>query len=151
MSRNICLAVIISLVVFLAAPAAGGAFNFSTGLPNGQMGVGSRPASTGLIEIQAADDFILTSPPTINHATFYGLIPSTAPVSSISQVLVKIFRVFPNDSVNPPSGHVPTRVNSPADNAFAIRDTAATPAARSCPWTWRRPPRGAGASPGAFP
>jgi hypothetical protein len=124
MYRSISLALLISIAVLVAAPAAATPFNFNTGLPNGQMGAGSRPASPGLIEIQAADDFILTSPTTINHATFYGLIPSTAVLSSISRVLVKIFRVFPNDSVNPPSGRVPTRVNSPADNAFAVRDSA---------------------------
>jgi hypothetical protein len=131
MYRSIFFALMISIVVLLAGPAAATPFNFSTGLPNGQMGVGSRPASPGFLEIQAADDFILASPTVINKATFYGLIPSTAVVSSISQVLVKIFRVFPNDSVNPPSGHVPTRANSPADNAFAIRDSAASPATLS--------------------
>ena len=31
--------------------------------------------------------------------------------------------MFPNDSTNPPSGNVPTRVNSPSDVAFDSRDS----------------------------
>lgn len=131
MYRYPSLALVISIMVLLTTPAAATSFNFNNGLPNGQMGVGSRPSSPGLIEIQAADDFILTSATVINKATFTGLIPSGSTVSSISQVIVGIFRVFPKDSVNPPSGRVPTRVNSPADNAFAIRDSAANPATLS--------------------
>jgi len=37
---------------------------------------------------------------------------------------VEIYRVFPNDSTIPPSGRVPTRANSPADNAFAEASSA---------------------------
>jgi hypothetical protein len=36
-------------------------------------------------------------------------------LSSITQVEVEIYHVFPNDSQDPPSGNVPTRVNSPGD------------------------------------
>jgi len=41
-------------------------------------------------------------------------------------VEVEIYHVFPNDSANPPSGHVPTRVNSPGDVEIgsATRDGA---------------------------
>jgi hypothetical protein len=35
-----------------------------------------------------------------------------------------MYRVFPADSTVPPSGHVPTRVNSPSDVAFDTRDTS---------------------------
>jgi hypothetical protein len=125
MSRSIFLAVIISIVILLAGPAVAGSFSFSTGAPDGRMGAGSRPASFSQIEIQSADDFISTAATVIHHATFTGLIPGSEFVSQISQVTVEIFRVFPNDSVNPPSGRVPTRVNSPGDNAFAYRDSAA--------------------------
>jgi hypothetical protein len=38
-------------------------------------------------------------------------------------VVVEIYRVFPNDSTNPPSTNVPTRVNSPSDVAFDSRDS----------------------------
>jgi hypothetical protein len=40
-------------------------------------------------------------------------------------VVLEIYRVFPLDSNNPPSGHVPTRLNSPSDVAFASRDSQA--------------------------
>ena len=38
---------------------------------------------------------------------------------------VEFYHVFPGDSANPPSGHVPTRVNSPGDveNGTATRDS----------------------------
>jgi hypothetical protein len=39
--------------------------------------------------------------------------------------VLEIYRVFPNDSANPPSGNVLTRVNSPSDVAFATRDSSA--------------------------
>lgn len=121
------------LIVFLvlghsiAASGWGATFTFSTGAPNGQIGTASRPANIGLgqIEIETADDFILASQTTIDHATFTGLLPSGAPLSSVTQVIVEIYRVFPLDSANPPSGNVPTRVNSPSDVAFDSRDSAA--------------------------
>jgi len=40
------------------------------------------------------------------------------PLSDIGQVEVEFYHVFPIDSANPPSGNVPTRVNSPSDAAF---------------------------------
>lgn len=43
------------------------------------------------------------------------MIPTDAPLSNISNVEVEIYHVFPKDSADPPSGNVPTRVNSPAD------------------------------------
>jgi hypothetical protein len=45
-------------------------------------------------------------------------------LTSIQQVVVEIYRVFPLDSVNPPSGHVPTRVNSPSEVDFSSRDSS---------------------------
>src|SRR5439155_14031543 len=44
-----------------------------------------------------------------------GLIPTGTPLSSINNVEIEVYRVFPNDSLDPPSGNVPTRMNSPAD------------------------------------
>jgi hypothetical protein len=105
-----------------AAPAIGGAFFFSTGSPDGRIATASRPDSAGKIEIESADDFLLTAGlTTLTNATFTGLIPAGA---SISDVGVEIYRVFPNDSLSPPSGNVPTRVNSPSDVAFDTRDSA---------------------------
>jgi hypothetical protein len=84
----------------------------------------SRPSSAGKIEIEAADDFLLTSRTAINSATFVGLLPTGGSLSDITQVRVEIYRVFPNDSTVPPSGMVPMRANSPSDVEFADRDTA---------------------------
>jgi hypothetical protein len=103
---------------------------FSTGSPDGKMAVASRPASGSTFEIEAGDDFIFSSTTQINSATFTGLLPAG---SSVNDVNVEIYRVFPNDSnVGRTSGpptfstpQVPTRVNSPADVELASRDSAA--------------------------
>jgi len=42
--------------------------------------------------------------------------------STAIDVTIEIYRVFPKDSTVPPSGQVPTRVNSPSDVAFDSRD-----------------------------
>jgi PEP-CTERM motif len=109
-----------------APPAISGPFFFSTGDPDGRIATASRPAASGKIEIESADDFLLTAGlTTLTNATFTGLIPVGSTVgSSITDVVVEIYRVFPKDSVNPPSGNVPTRVNSPSDVAFDTRDSA---------------------------
>ncbi len=137
-----------SLVVTVVALAAGGAaasiagsafgasgqpavqlpppaFSFSNGSPDGRMAMASRPGAGGKIEIEAADDVVLGDHTSMTGATFTGLLPSAASLASIADVRVEIYRVFPNDSTNPPSGHVLTRANSPSDVAFASRDTAA--------------------------
>jgi hypothetical protein len=108
------------------APRAVQPFSFSTGSPDGQAAMASRPLSTGKVEIDAADDFGVPAEATITGATFTGLlVPSTTPLSSIQDVRVKIYRVFPLDSTNPPSGQVLTRSNSPSDTQFALRDAGA--------------------------
>ena len=43
------------------------------------------------------------------------MIPSGTPLANIGNVEIEVYHVFPKDSVDPPSGSVPTRVNSPAD------------------------------------
>lgn len=118
--RQATLAVICSLAV----PASAAPFSFSTGNPDGLIATASRPSSASKIEIESADDFILTTSTNINHATFTGLLPSRTLLGDIDNVRVEIYRVFPKDSANPPSGNVPTRVNSPSDVAFAERDVA---------------------------
>jgi hypothetical protein len=97
-------------------------FTFSTGDPDGLIATGSRPSSPGKVEIESADDFILTQSTQINHATFTGLLTSNATVADISNIVVEIYRIFPKDSQNPPPGNVPTRVNSPSDVEFDSRD-----------------------------
>ncbi len=89
-----------------------------TGNVDGRMAMASRPDSAGKIEIEAADDFILNAPALVNSGTFTGLVPSGYNVTGVT---VEIYRVFPADSNNPPSGNVPTRVNSPSDVAFDSR------------------------------
>ena len=108
-----------------ALPASADPFFFSTGNPNGLMATASRPDIPPGSEIESADDFILSSQTKITSATFTGLVPLNAPLGSISDVVVEIYRVFPKDSTDPPDGRVPTRVNSPSDVAFDSRDSAA--------------------------
>jgi len=105
-------------MVGVAVPVAAqpGVFQFSTGNPDGAMAMASRPTSA---EIEAADDFLLSGETRISSASFTGLLSGGATPSNVGDVLVEIYRVFPTDSTNPPSGHVPTRVNSPSDTAFA--------------------------------
>lgn len=132
MHRTITLALLISIAVLMAAPAAAGTFFFSTGNPDGLMAAASRPS--GAFEIESADDFVTTAPTTlISGASFTGLLPSGTPLSNITQVVVEIYRVFPQDSdlartSGPPifsTPLVPTRVNSPSDVVFASRDSSA--------------------------
>jgi VPDSG-CTERM motif len=100
-------------------------YSFTTGTPDGRMATASRPSSTGKIEIESADDFLLSSETILNSGTFTGLITGASP--TVGAVNVEIYRVFPFDSTNPPSGNVPTRTNSPSDVAFtAVGSVAGT-------------------------
>jgi hypothetical protein len=107
----------LSLTVGVAKPrlAFGESFFFNTGTPDGRLGALSQRPSTGNLETETADDFILTQSTIITGATITGLIPAGAPLSSITNVEVELYHVFPRDSVQPPSGNVPSRMNSPAD------------------------------------
>lgn len=116
---------VLAAAMAVAGPACAEPFFFSTGAPDARMAAASRPASSGKIEIEAADDFQLALQTRLTSATFAGLLPSGASAATISRVVVEIYRIFPADSLNPPSGSAPTRVNSPADIAFASRDSAA--------------------------
>jgi hypothetical protein len=119
-----------------AVPAAADTTFFNTGNPDGRMATATRPESAGgKFEIESADDFILGTHTSITGATFTGLLTDRAPRSSVGEVRVEIYRVFPNDSnVGRTSGtstsprfqtpNVPTRQNSPSDVEFTDRDTA---------------------------
>jgi len=117
-----------ALAMFLTRPALADII-FSTGNPDGRMAAATRPSSTGKFEIETGDDFVLTSGSLISSATFVGLLSGG---STIGEVRVEIYRVFPADSnagrtSGPPTfstPEVPTRVNSPSDVEFADRDTA---------------------------
>ena len=119
------------LGVAVASPALATPFTFSTGDPDGRLGTTSRPASSGLLETETADDFALGSTTSITNATFTGLLTSAA-ITDIDQIRIEIYRVFPDDSdvgrtSGPPdfsTDRVPTRVNSPSDFEFDDRDTA---------------------------
>jgi hypothetical protein len=115
-----------------AMPAAADPFTFSTGNVTNLMATATRPAIGGKFEIESADDFVTTGTTSITSATFTGLLTGGATVGNIGEVVVEIYRVFPNDSnVGRTSGpptfstpQVPTRVNSPSDVALDSRDTA---------------------------
>ena len=120
------LAAILLIASVTAGPArAGNTFFFSTGEPDGKMAMASRPDSAGKIEIEAADDFVLTANTSITSATFTGLLPAGSLLSDVTDVRVEIYRVFPNDSAFPPNGAVPTRINSPSDVEFDDRSASA--------------------------
>lgn len=98
----------------------------STGNPDGQLGALSVPASANLKETETADDFDLGKVTVISGASIVGVIPAGTPLANVTNVEVEIYNVFPLDSVQTPSGNVPTRKNSPADHeiASATRDAS---------------------------
>jgi hypothetical protein len=114
MRVNLRMMLMWAVAIALATTAKAEQFFFSTGNPDGLIGTLSRPGN-GEIQTETADDFILTQPTSIDHATFTGLLPSGTSLNSVARVEIELYHVFPADSVNPPSGNVPTRVNSPAD------------------------------------
>jgi hypothetical protein len=105
-----------------SGPAAASSYLFSTGNVTNSMAAASRPASTGKVEIEAADDFNLTLQTSIDSATFFGLLPSSAP-GTVTRVVAKIYRVYPLDSNIARTPNVPTRINSPADVDFVSADS----------------------------
>src|SRR5262249_21310902 len=123
-----------STIVFLATPAFATTFSFSTGNPDGKIATATRPSSGSVPEIETGDDFVLSSRTLIEGATFTGLLSTGVSTSDVSEVVVEVYRVFPKDSdVNRTSGppdfstnQVPTRVNSPSDVAFEVRDSSGT-------------------------
>jgi len=122
-----------SLAILAVSPAYADPFFFSTGNPDGLIATASRPDSPGRPEIEAGDDFVLTQNAHITGGSFTGLLTGGASLASIGQVVVEIYRVFPLDSdlgrtSGPPTfstAQVPTRVNSPSDDAFATRSSNA--------------------------
>ena len=122
MRRILLIAFLLGLTAMITVPAQAAEL-VNTGLPDGRLGALSRPGGAGLLETEAADDFILKAPALITGATFYGLIGATVPASDISQVVAEIYRVFPKDSDTGRTPNVPTRTNSPSDVAFDSRDS----------------------------
>jgi hypothetical protein len=109
--------------MFMAPASAAVIYNNLT--PNNMMAIASRPDSPGVFEIEAADDFVLGSQTTINSASLVGLLVGTGGIPTISEIVVELYRVFPNDSDTGRTPNVPTRANSPSDVAFDSRDSDA--------------------------
>lgn len=110
-------------ILFLAAAASAGPVVVYNNLtPNSSIGAASRPGSPGQFEIEAADDFVTTSPFLISGAHFIGLIvPNPGVTPTITAVDLEMYRVFPADSNTVRTPNVPTRNNSPSDVAFDTR------------------------------
>ena len=100
-------AIVLGGSIVAALPASADPFFFSTGAPDGLLASASRPDSPGKLEIETGDDFVLTGQTHLTNATFTGLIPLGVSLSSVNQVIVEVYRVFPKDSTVPPSGNVP--------------------------------------------
>ncbi len=113
-------------VAILAAPSAWAddPFFFSTGNVTSAIAMASRPDVGGKTEIEAADDFVTTAPTTITSATFTGVVTSITGLSTIGEVVVEIYRVFPLDSDALRTPNVPTRANSPSDVALDARSSS---------------------------
>jgi hypothetical protein len=99
----------------------------NTGSPDGKLGALSRRPSANKLETETADDFVLKQTTVLSGATVIGLISPAAPLDNITNVEVELYHLFPEDSVDPPSGNVPSRANSPGDVEIdsATRDASA--------------------------
>src|SRR5437667_3291369 len=90
----LCVALVVS------RPAAASSVVYSNLGVTGTMAAASRPEpAPGVLEIEAADDFILNGLTRITSASFIGLVPAGFSVNDLN---VEIYRVFPFDSTNPP-------------------------------------------------
>ena len=113
-------------LLLLGFQASADSFSFSTGDPDGKIATLSRPSSPGKIQTETADDFVVPQAVVISQATFTGLLPLGAPLSSIGGVEIEIYHVFPGDSDTNRVPAVLTRANSPGDVEIdsATRDSA---------------------------
>ena len=125
MTRLLTQTAIFSAGLLFATPSVAATI-YNNLTPNNLIGVATRPDSAGGFEIEAGDDFLLGSRSLINMASFTGLIvPGTGGSSSVNQLVVEIYRVFPLDSDQSRTPRVPTRANSPSDIAFTSKDGSA--------------------------
>src|SRR5439155_5234418 len=72
--KKVVIPSVAGLVLAFTAQAWAGTFTFTTGDPDGLIATASRPASTGKIETETADDFILTQQTMLTGASFTGLL-----------------------------------------------------------------------------
>src|SRR5438874_1574199 len=74
---------LLAALLCLSQPSFADSFLFNNGLPNGLMGMASRPQRGSAMEIEAADDFVLASATSITGATVYGLLPAGSSIVSV--------------------------------------------------------------------
>jgi hypothetical protein len=115
---------ILIIGIGFATPAWAQRFFFSTGSPDGKLGALTRPPSTGKLETETADDFVLLETTAISQADITGII---VPSGNISRVEVELYHIFPQDSDTTRTPQVNTRMNSPSDVEIdaATRDSLA--------------------------
>jgi hypothetical protein len=118
-----CFLAALALALMLGAPASAGTFFFSTGAPDGRIASASYPEGSGKTEHESADDFVLTSRTALQAASFTGVLSNGGP-GEIRDVDVELYHVFPQDSNDKRTPQVPSRKNSPADEAFDARSGA---------------------------
>ena len=125
MGRKLHWVILLAGGTLLGIPVSGGVI-YNNLTPSNLMAIASRPGTGGVVEIEAADDFLLGSSTLINSASLVGLLvsPTGAPFS-VSDVTIEIYRVFPADSNTVRTPNVPTRANSPSDVELVGRDSAA--------------------------
>ncbi len=120
--RSLTLTSMLFAAAAFGLPATASPFHFSTGDATTLIATVSGQAPGG-VDTETADDFLLGRNTRLSGGSFTGLIPINASLASASSVKVQFYQVFPGDSANPPSGNVPTRVNSPADSEFLSIDS----------------------------
>jgi len=108
--------------IFACARVAAGTPIYSNLALDGRMAAASRPEPPVGVEIEAADDFIVSGGALVTEIKFIGLV--TGGTINAADTNLEIYRVFPNDSDTVRTPKVPTRMNSPSDIAFAERDFA---------------------------
>src|SRR5689334_13159627 len=91
---------------------------YNNDIPDGKIATLSRPAFGGLSERETADDFLLQSRSLVTGGSFTGLLPVGAKINDIN---VEIYRVQRTE-ITP--RNVPTRVNSPTNDALIEEDIA---------------------------
>src|SRR5438094_8880106 len=69
-------------LLLLGLQASAASFSFSTGDPDGKIATLSRPAIPGKIQTETADDSVVPQPVVMNRATFTGLLPPGAALTS---------------------------------------------------------------------
>src|SRR4051812_30134262 len=107
------IALILAAAGLAGAPGAARAQSlvFSTNEPDLRMGSAARVETANDVEIETADDFLLSGDTRLTGATILGLLPAGAAITDVQQVVVEIYRVFPLDSNTERTPHVPTRTN----------------------------------------